>query len=141
LGTLGDVLAERRRSRFVGRLAEIELFRAALDDAVDPPFSLLHIHGPGGVGKSSLLYTLGTVAAEAGATVVRLDSPDLDPSPVSVLEALGETLAIPAGDGPIGLSNGAGRLVLLVDGYEHLASLDHWFAYGSSLGYPPRRSW
>jgi len=33
------VLIEHRRRRFVGRSAEIELFRAALDDAIDPPFS------------------------------------------------------------------------------------------------------
>ena len=118
LGTLGDVLTEHRRRRFVGRSAEIELFRAALDDAIDPPFSVLHVHGPGGVGKTSLLQALGVIAAGAGATVARLDGRDLDPSPVSVLEALEETLAIPAGDGPIGLSEGGGRLVLLVDAYE-----------------------
>jgi hypothetical protein len=126
-GTLGDVLTEHRRQRFVGRSAEIELFRAALDDATDPPLSVLHIHGPGGVGKTSLLQALGVVAAGAGATVARLDGHDLEPSPVSVLEALGETLAIPAGDGPIGLSDGGGRLVLLVDAYEQMAPLDHWF--------------
>ena len=66
-------------------------------------------------------------AAGAGATVVRVDGRDLEPSPVSVLEALGESLAIPAGDGPIGLSDGDGRLVLLVDAYEQMSPLDHWF--------------
>jgi hypothetical protein len=127
LGTLGDVLAEHRRRRFVGRSAEIELFRAALDDAVAPPFSALHVHGPGGVGKTSLLQAFGAVAADSGATVARLDGRDLDPAPVSVLEALAKTLAIPAGDGPIGLSQGGGRLVLLVDAYEQMAALDQWF--------------
>ena len=111
----------------MGRSAEIELFRAALDDAIDPPFSVLHVHGPGGVGKTSLLQALGVIAAGAGATVARLDGRDLDPSPVSVLEALEETLAIPTGDGPIGLPEGGGRLVLLVDAYEHMTALDHWF--------------
>jgi hypothetical protein len=126
-GTLGDVLTEHRRRRFVGRSAEIELFRAALDDAIDPPFSVLHVHGPGGVGKTSLLQALGEIAAGAGATVARVDGRDLDSSPVSVLEALATTLTIPTGDGPIGLSEGGGRLVLLVDAYEQLMPLDHWF--------------
>jgi hypothetical protein len=110
----------------VGRSAEIELFRAALDDAIDPPFSVLHVHGPGGVGKTSLLQVLGAVAAGAGATVARLDGRDLDPSPVGVLEALAETLAVPTGDGPIDLPEGGRRLVLLVDAYEHMTALDPW---------------
>lgn len=126
-GTLGSVLTEHRRRRFVGRSAEIELFRAALDHALDPPFSVLHVHGPGGIGKTSLLQALGAVAAGAGATVARLDGRDLDPSPGSVLEALKETLAIPTGYGPIGPPEGGGRLVLLVDAYEHMTPLDPWF--------------
>lgn len=127
VGTLGDVLTEHRRRRFVGRSAEIELFRAALDDAVDPPFSVLHVHGPGGIGKTSLLQALGVFAAGAGATVVRLDGRDVEPSPVSVLAALRESLPVPAGDGPIGLPGDGGRLVLLVDAYEQMTPLDHWF--------------
>jgi hypothetical protein len=51
----------------------------------------------------------------------------VEPSPVSVLEALGEALAIPADDGPIAVVAGGGRLVLLVDAYEQLSPLDHWF--------------
>jgi hypothetical protein len=127
MGTLGDVLTEHRRQRFVGRSAEIELFRAALDDATDPPFSVLYVHGPGGIGKTSLLQALGAVAAGAGATVARLDGHDLEPSPVSVREALGDTLEIPAGDGPVSLWDGGGRLVLLVDAYEQITPLDQWF--------------
>ena len=126
-GTLGDVLTEHRRRRFVGRSAEIELFRAALEDAVDPRFSVLHIHGPGGVGKTSLLQVFGVIAAAAGATVARLDGRDLELSPVGVYEALDETLTISAEDGPIAPSGGGGRLVLLVDGYEHMTPLDQWF--------------
>ena len=56
-GTLGDVLMARRRRRFVGRASEIELFRAALD-SVEPPFSVLHVHGPPGIGKTRLLDVL-----------------------------------------------------------------------------------
>ena len=111
----------------MGRSAEIELFRSALDDASDPSFSVLHIQGPGGVGKTTLLEAFGVVAAGVGATVVHLDGSDLDPSPVSVLESLEGTLAIPSGGGAILPSEGIGRLVMLVDAYEQLMPLDHWF--------------
>jgi AAA ATPase domain len=124
--TLGDVLAARRRRRLVGRSAEIELVRAAVEDAGDSALSVLHLHGPGGVGKTTLLDAFADVAVEAGATVVRLDGRDVDPSPVGVGEALDAILDIPAADGPISLRSGDARLVLLVDSYERLAPLDDW---------------
>jgi len=88
-GTLGGVLAERRRRVFVGRAAEVELFRAAID-APEAPFSVLHVHGPGGIGKTSLLDVFGEIAVTAGATVARVDGRDLTPSPVAVLGALAD---------------------------------------------------
>jgi hypothetical protein len=95
-GTVGDLLASRRRRRFVGRASEIELFRAALDSA-EPPFSVLHVHGPPGIGKTSLLDVLAGLSADAGASVVRLDGRDLVPSPPAVLAALREVLQVPEG--------------------------------------------
>jgi hypothetical protein len=44
--TLGEVLAGRRRRRFVGRTDLLELFRAALE-ARPAAFAVLHVHGPG----------------------------------------------------------------------------------------------
>ena len=88
---------------------------------------MLHVHGPGGVGKTSLLEELGDIAACSGARVCRLDGRDLGPSPTNVLDALGGALTIPPGDGPIGLSEAGGRLVLLVDAYEQMTPLDDWF--------------
>ena len=86
--TLGDLLLSRRRHRFVGRAAEIELFRVAMESA-DPPFSVLHVHGPPGIGTTRLLDVFAGLAADAGASVVRLDGRALVPSPPAVLEALG----------------------------------------------------
>jgi hypothetical protein len=126
-GTLGDVLKQHQRTRFVGRQAEIELFRTALDDATNPAFRVLHLHGPGGVGKTSLLKVMAEVSAEAGATVVRLDGHDVEPSSTSVLAALEPVLSVPTGEQPIRLPMGTGRLVLLVDAYELLEPLDGWF--------------
>ena len=125
VGTLGDLLASRRQRRFVGRASEVELFRVALESP-EPPFLLLHIHGPPGIGKTSLLDVYAGLAADAGATVVRLDGRELVPSPQAVLEALGEVLEVPAGDGAIAGPPDGGRLVVLCDTYERLAPLDDW---------------
>ena len=123
-GTLGDLLAARRRRRFVGRTSEVELFQLALETP-DPPFLLLHIHGPPGIGKTSLLDVLAGLAADAGARVVRLDGRDLVPSPPAVLQALG-VLEVPEGEGAIAGLSDSGRLVVLFDTYERLSPLDDW---------------
>ena len=75
---LGDRLAAARRRRFVGRAAELALFGSALAEA-EPPFALLHVHGPGGVGKTVLLGEFARLAADAGVPVVWLDGRDLGP--------------------------------------------------------------
>lgn len=124
-GTLGELLASRRRRRFVGRASEIELFRVALDSA-EPPFSVLHICGPAGVGKTGLLDVLAGLAAEAGACVVRLDGRDLVPSPPAVLGAVRQVLGVPDGEGVLTGPSGTDRVVVLADTYEQLAPLDDW---------------
>jgi hypothetical protein len=128
-GTLGDLLASRRRRRFVGRASEMELFRFALDSA-EPPFSLLYVYGPAGIGKTCLLDVFAGLAADVGASVVRLDGRDLLPSPPAVLDALRGVLRVPDGEGAIvGLSD-TGRLVVLLDTYERLGPLDDWLRSG-----------
>jgi hypothetical protein len=120
--SLGEVLGTRRRGRFVGRLAEQELFRAALSGN-DAPFAVLHLHGPGGIGKTALLDIFATLAQGAGARVVRIDGRDLIAAPASFIATLRASIDVPDGDEPI---RSAERLVLLVDSYEALASLDDW---------------
>lgn len=85
-GSLGDVLAARRLRRFVGREGEIELFQTALATG-DPPFAALYVHGPGGIGKTSLLKVLAVIAKEAGATVAHIDGQDVVPQPSGILDA------------------------------------------------------
>jgi len=124
-GTLGELLGSRRRRRFVGRASEMELFRVALD-STEPPFSMLHIHGPAGIGKTSLLDVLAGLATDAGASVVRLDGRDLVPSSPAVLEALRGVLQVPDGEGAIVGPSDSDRVVVLLDTYERLAPLDEW---------------
>ena len=125
-GTIGDRLVSRRRRGFVGRAAEVELFRSLLDEP-EPSCSVLHVYGPGGVGKSSLLEVLAAEAGGRGAVVVRLDGRDLAPTPESVLSALAGHLDVPE-TGPVRCPDG--RVVLLVDSCERLAAVDGWLRDG-----------
>lgn len=114
--TLAEVLEARRRRSFVGRSDELELFRSALG-ASPPPFSVLYVYGPGGIGKTTLLDVFAELATVAGARVVRLDGRDVEPTPVAVTAALGVDVEE---------MGGLGQVVLLVDTFERLAPLDEW---------------
>ena len=67
IARIADRLASARRRRFVGRQAEIALFRSALLSD-EPAFVALHVTGAGGVGKTTLLQEYAVVADEAGRT-------------------------------------------------------------------------
>jgi hypothetical protein len=122
-GYLGGLLASRRLSHFVGRIDELEEFEAGLR-STEAPFAVLYVHGPGGVGKSTLLDMMAARAEQMRVSVVRLDGRALTVSPESVLEALRERLEVPPGDAPI--SHDGGRIVLFLDSFEYLDPLDEW---------------
>lgn len=124
-----DRLAHRlmaaRRGRFVGREAEIQLFRSAiLPD--EPQFVLLYVSGPGGVGKTTLLREYARLAEEAGRPVVALDGRDIEPSPPGFLLALRLTLGLEESSLSRAVPDLPPRVVLLVDTYESLEALDAW---------------
>ncbi|WP_410787819.1 hypothetical protein [Kribbella sp. C-35] len=116
--TLGVLLADRRRRAFVGRAAELEIFHRALTG----PAWVLYVHGPGGIGKTSLLLRYAEFAAELGVAATRLDGRELDPTPKAVLDSIQATTL---DDVPAALATVPG--VLLVDTYEALQPLDDWF--------------
>jgi AAA ATPase domain len=108
--TLAARLEDRDRRRFTGRRSEI----AFLDDclgAADPPASVVHVCGPGGIGKSTLLREVGRRARDRGRTVVALDGRELGPGN----SALDDMLRAVTGDD---------RPVVLLDSYEQMTALD-----------------
>jgi hypothetical protein len=119
---VADRLAATRRARFVGRRAELETFRA-LVASEDPPCVVLHVFGPGGVGKTTLLQEYARLAAEAGRQVVRIDGRAIEPTPVGFVGALRQELGL---DVRRPLADWPSTSVLLVDTYETLAPLDAW---------------
>jgi hypothetical protein len=110
--TVADRLTGARRRAFVGRAAELELFRAALE-APETPFCVLWIHGPGGVGKTTLLAALADVARSMGRKPALLDLRGLEPSPPSFQAELGH-----AGQ--------RGDPILLLDTFELAGALETW---------------
>jgi DNA-binding SARP family transcriptional activator len=117
---LGARLAAARRRSFVGRGGELALFAAALAEP-EPPFVVLHLYGPGGVGKSTLVGEFARRAAEAQVPVLLIDGRNIQPTPDGFASGLRE--ASGAADPLAGLPE---RVVLLIDTYENLTPLDSW---------------
>jgi hypothetical protein len=126
--TIADRLISARHARFVGRRAELALFRAALD-AAEPRFAVLFVHGDGGVGKTALLHAFRDLAAQAGVPAVLVDGRDREPTPAGFGEALGSS-------GEHGREHD--RSVLLIDTYEALDVIDSWLRRTLLPGLPAR---
>jgi hypothetical protein len=126
--TIGDRLHVEGGRHFVGRMTELDLARTALH-ASNPPFSMLYVHGPGGVGKTALLDTLASSAASTGKQAVRLDLHTTEPIPSAFLDAF--ALAAGLGDGevtPQALAR-CGHLVALIDTFELGEPLQAWLRH------------
>jgi hypothetical protein len=123
---LADRLSAARQRRFSGRAPELELFRSALG-APELPFVVLYIHGPGGIGKTTLLAEYGAIAAQAQARLVALDARLMDATPSGVLAAMQRALGIGPEQQPVAfLAERSARTVLTIDTYELLGPLDSW---------------
>lgn len=115
----GDRLAAARRAGFVGREAEIELFVQAIALS-PPPFAVLFVHGPGGIGKTTLLERYAHEAHAREIPTTWLDARTVRPDASSFLAALGassiEQLA----------SRLAPRHVIFLDTLEEIRAIDPW---------------
>src|SRR5438270_80819 len=110
----------------VGRRDElVEALRILEDDGP----RVLCVHGPAGLGKSTLLTAAGEAARRRGATVVQLDCRDLEPTTRGLLSALSryagtevdtldEAAALLGSLGPV--------VVLALDTYELFRLSDAW---------------
>ncbi|MEZ4861589.1 MAG: ATP-binding protein [Caldilineaceae bacterium] len=124
--SLAERLAAARRSRFVGRTVECTLFQQALT-AAELPFYVLHLYGPGGVGKTTLLREFAHLAQQTQTPAIQLDARAIDPTPVTFTQALQQALGVQApATVQHALAQQGRRCVILVDSAETLAPLDHW---------------
>jgi DNA-binding SARP family transcriptional activator len=113
-------LESARRRSFVGRDDELALFSGVLG-SVSPPYAVLYIYGPGGVGKSTLLAEYARQCAETGVPSFSLDGRNLQPTPDGVIEALAEVTG--SRDPLAALPD---RCVLLIDTFELLTPVESW---------------
>ena len=124
--SLADRLTQARHKRFVGRDGELSVFESALRSET-LPFYILHIFGPGGVGKTSLLQEYALLSERHGARAIYLDARNIDLSPDAFTNSLGALLGGHNGESIPGLLNASPqRTVILIDTYEALTPLDGW---------------
>lgn len=119
-------LSAARRSHFIGRSFEQELFRSVINHS-PPKFNLLFVYGPGGVGKTTLMKQFNELGRELGARVVYLDARNLEPSPAAFLASLAKAFELEDAQQLFDL---LARLpettVILLDTFETIISLDDW---------------
>jgi hypothetical protein len=126
--TIGDWLRVEGDRHFVGRTRELDLGRTALD-ATDPPFSVLYVHGPGGVGKSALLDRFASLAASSGKRAVRLDLHTTEPTPSAFLSAFADAAGLGHRESSREMLADCGHLVALIDTFELGESLQAWLRH------------
>lgn len=107
--TVAVRLAQRDADRFVGRRLELAVFEALMVDA--GPGGVVHVHGPGGIGKSALLREVARLAAIRGWSPIPLDGRELAPVPGEI-------------EGIFAAAREETRPVILLDTYERLLALD-----------------
>jgi AAA ATPase domain len=122
--TLAERLAARDAQRFVGRERELSFFDSLFSD--DPPAQVVLVHGPGGIGKSTLLREVARRGTSRGWTTRLVEGRDLAPVPGEIESALGDVSADP-------------QPLILFDTYERMAAADGWLR-GRLLPSLPARS-
>jgi hypothetical protein len=121
--TLAARMEDRDRCRFVGRTAELAFLDRCLED--DPPASVILIHGPGGIGKSTLLRELARRAKTRGYEAFFVEGRELPPMP----DAL-EAVLSGARENELPL--------VLIDTYERMTALDGYLRRGLLPSLPDR---
>ncbi len=122
INDLRELLRRERARRFVGRARELKVFRDRMAATChDGMPGAVWVHGPGGIGKSSLLEAYAREARAAGRQVAEFDGRRVGSSPAAIRRAL--VAALGAADSDLVC---AGRPVVLLDAVEGWASGEDW---------------
>ncbi|SFE22855.1 AAA ATPase domain-containing protein [Lentibacillus persicus] len=134
-----DALQTDEQDLFIGREWERALFRHYLHSD-NQDVRVLYVHGTGGVGKSYLLNEYQRYAAEKGTFFLSMDCRDFSQTPEGFTEHLLTLIELHT---PLNnvtekpsfrkllqtISELASekRMIMAIDSYEHMDSLDRWF--------------
>lgn len=109
MATLREIVADRDAESFVGRSTELGAFERVLRG--DDHARVVFVHGPGGIGKSTLLREVVRRAREHGYDTIWVDGREVAPFPQQI-----ETMVASIAD--------AKPAIVVFDSYELMASLD-----------------
>jgi len=113
--TLAARVANRDHDRFVGRSAQLEFFERCLDGELTA--SVILVHGPGGIGKSTLLREIARRAQARRYEIFSVEGRELPPMP-DALEAV------------LSGARTSERPLVLIDTYERMSALDGYLRRG-----------
>lgn len=140
--TLGEQLKAIKQQLFIERPHELQLLDGALRGA-PREWHILNIHGPGGIGKSTLLDAYRRLCEERIVPYLYIDLGDLAPRPDHFLERCATLLESTASDleavvNEIGRTTLHGPMVIAIDTYEEAGELNRWLRENFLVRLPKR---
>lgn len=119
-------LSAERNRRFVGRERELELFLDAIASR-ELPFHILHVFGPGGVGKTTLMQQFLRFCEQSKISTIYVEARNIGSAPESFVSTLRSLMGLNESDSPLDvLAQRQERHVILIDTYEAITQLDEW---------------
>lgn len=135
--TYGETMNRIGEADFTGREFELALFRAMLKQTGAGAERIINVYGTGGIGKSALVSRFLKAAEETGVRSIQIQLRELVGDAELFRRELAHALKLDATevDGNAGLPRllkelhaaaDGGGLVLALDQYEEVGSMDHW---------------